>query len=81
VGAADFFSDNEDHLYPRPPDLRRCVPIRLTEIPKDTRLEAARRASRYEVTKEQRMELFWAALFPSDRVYWVSDLQPLRRAA
>jgi hypothetical protein len=49
------------------------TPVRLTEIPLDRRLMAAREACRREDDGQMRTELLAAALFPSDRIYWVAQ--------
>jgi hypothetical protein len=52
---------------------RLRVPIRLTEIPLDVRLEGVRYASYRERDASQRLAILVAAMSPSDRVYWVSE--------
>lgn len=55
-----------------PRERRRRVPIRLTEISQERRLEAAHEACRIYKDERERRELLLAALFPSNRVYWVA---------
>lgn len=55
-----------------PPDLRRCIPVRLTEIDEQVRLHAARQAGAKEADPDEKLSLLYAALFPSDRIYWVA---------
>lgn len=43
--------------------------IKLTDIPREQRLQAARRAARCGAAEPA--DLITAALFPSDKVYWV----------
>ena len=44
--------------------------VKLSEIPRDQRLQAARRVAR-EGTEEPADDLIVAALFPSDKIYFV----------
>lgn len=53
-------------------DERRCVPVKLSEIPLEQRLEAARQAARWEPGDEERQALLAAALWPSNETYWVA---------
>lgn len=57
---------------PRPPDRRRRVAVRLVDIPVEERLVAARDACRVERVEEERAEILFAALWPSDTTYWVA---------
>lgn len=59
-------------IRPPEPDRRRRVPVRLTDFPLEQRLEAAHEACRYEKGELERTEILFAALTPSDRVYWVA---------
>lgn len=52
---------------------RRCVPVRLTDLPLDVRIAAYRVAMRYARTPEECMELAMAAAKPSDTIYWVAQ--------
>lgn len=54
------------------PDKRRCVPVRLTEIPLERRVEAAKEAIRRERDELDKIELIVAAQYPSSTVYWVA---------
>lgn len=54
-------------------DPRRCKPVRLTDIPEQTRLAAARVAVRTEVDPNERQAILFAALFPSDTVYFIAE--------
>jgi hypothetical protein len=53
--------------------MKRCklTPVRLTEIPFNQRMSAARRAAREAADDNERGEIMMAALFPSDKLYWV----------
>lgn len=58
--------------------------VRLSEIPFDRRMIGARVALRHAESPEERQDIMIAALFPSDRVYYVSaasDDEQLRAAA
>ena len=55
----------------RPPDGRRTIPVRLTEIPLDLRLDAARAVCAIEAPAD-RPAILAAALFPSDDIHWVA---------
>jgi hypothetical protein len=57
------------------------TPIRLTEIPFSTRMSAARRECQQATDDSEREEIMFAALFPSDKLYWVRADEPLRAAA
>lgn len=54
------------------PDRRRCVPVRLTEIPQERRLAAAWEACRIEKGEYERIEILLAAIHPSETVYWIA---------
>ncbi len=54
--------------------------IRLTEIPFTQRMAAARRECRQAADDSEREEIMMAALFPSDKLYWVR-VDPLQAAA
>lgn len=56
----------------KPPDGRRVVPVRLTDIDYETRMRAARRACRREVDDTVKVELILAAVRPSATVYWIA---------
>lgn len=60
-------------LPPPAPDRRRCVPVRLVDIELEVRLEGAREANRYEAGDLERQEILFAAIAPSENVYWVSE--------
>lgn len=45
--------------------------IKLTEIPQEERLRAARRAARDAHDDQETCSLLVAALFPSDKIYFV----------
>lgn len=53
-------------------DRRRCVPVRLTEIPLERRLQAARKLIPDEHDHSEKLALLQAALNPSDTVYFVA---------
>lgn len=53
-------------------DPRRHVPVRLCDIPAEKRLAAAQRECRDAKDETEKSELLYAALFPSDTVYWVA---------
>lgn len=55
-----------------PPDRRRTVPVRLTEIPLERRLKAAEKCIREETDELDRLEIMTCAWHPSDRVHWVA---------
>lgn len=59
------------HL-PEPLDGRRCIPVRLCDVPLTIRLEAAHRVNRHEDDQEQRYLVLHAALFPSDDIHWIA---------
>lgn len=54
------------------PTDRRCIPVRLTDVPVDVRLGAARQVSANELDHGEKLALLHAALFPSDTVYFVA---------
>lgn len=60
---------------------RRTVPVRLSDVPIELRLEAARRESRFARTPEERDSLIAAALAPSETVFYVTDDERLDQAA
>jgi len=49
----------------------RLVSVRLSEIPLDERMAAARVECLLAETDDERAAIFLAAMFPSDRVYYV----------
>jgi len=51
--------------------LRGMEPIRLCDIPFDKRMSAARRAARECDDDGEKAAVIFAAMFPSDRVYWI----------
>jgi hypothetical protein len=53
-------------------DTRRCIPVRLRDVPAEKRLSAAQRLCRTATDETEKAELLYAALFPSDRVYWIA---------
>lgn len=61
-----------DRERPADPSLRRCVPVRLCDLPLEVRLEGVRIANRREQGDVERVEILLAAVEPSDRVYWVA---------
>lgn len=63
------------------PSKRRSVPVRLTEIPVDVRVRAAREAARSAKTDSERAALLAAALLPSETVFYVTDAEEFRAAA
>lgn len=56
-----------------PPRVRLCVPVRLTEIPQEVRLEAVPVATRIYRDPVEQMEILLAAIAPSNTTYWVSE--------
>lgn len=58
---------------PPPPDRRRCVPIRLCDLRSDVLLAGAWEANRFEQGDLEKQEILLAAIFPSDRVHWISE--------
>lgn len=58
------------HL-PAPADGRRCIPVKLSEIPLEIRLEAADFVCRHEPESE-RPAILAAALCPSDDIHWIA---------
>lgn len=57
---------------------RLCVPVRLTEIREDVRLDAAVLAGRATTNSDERLELLLAAIAPSDETYWLAEsAQPI----
>lgn len=68
------------------PDRRRRIPVRLTEIPFEVRVQAAIEANRWEKGEDERKEILFAAVLPSNQTYWVApganDLwQPAQQTA
>lgn len=63
------------------PSKRRSVPVRLTEIPFDVRVRAAREAARSAKSDQERQALLTAALLPSETVFYVTDVEEFRAAA
>lgn len=61
----------------------RLTPVKLSEIPFERRMAAARVEARNAVTDTERGEILMAAMFPSDKVFWVKadEAEPLRAAA
>lgn len=59
----------------------RLTPVRLTEIPFEKRMAAARRECREAADDAERDEIMFAAMFPSDKLYWVEAPDELRVAA
>jgi len=57
------------------------TPIRLADVPFEQRMSAAREAARDCHTPKEAHELLAAALFPSERVYWVRSEVAEQRAA
>lgn len=57
------------------------VAVRLTEIPLAQRMAAARRECQEAENDNERHEIMYAAMFPSDTLYWVRADSPLRAAA
>ena len=56
--------------------------VKLTEIPLEQRLSAARVAVRSLYQEQDGADILAAALFPSDRTYWVrAQAEPELRAA
>lgn len=54
------------------PSAHRNVPVRLTDLPKDVRMSAARHVCKHEPDPVVRLEVVLAAVAPSSRVYWVA---------
>lgn len=63
----------QDRVTPSQPSVRRTLPVRLSEIREDIRLQAAYEANRIEQGDFERHEILLAALMPSDTVYWLSE--------
>ena len=53
----------------RPPDTRRRCPVRLSDVPVEVRLYAARSI---DGDADERRDILMAALFPSDTIYWIA---------
>lgn len=62
------------------PSERRPVPVRLCDLPRDVLMRAARREARREPDVERKLDLLWAAINPSDVVFYVApfDVAELR---
>lgn len=54
------------------PSSRRCVPIRLCDIPENVRMIAARKVCQREGDPEARLAIIAAAVWPSERVYFIA---------
>lgn len=65
------------------PSKRRRVPVRLTDVPIEVRLRAARAESRNAKSDREREALIAAALSPDETVFYVTDddLGVVERAA
>lgn len=50
---------------------KHLIKVRLTDIPFEERMRAARRACRDEGDQEERAKILAVAVCPSDRDYWV----------
>lgn len=53
-------------------DPRRIRPVRLCDIPVEKRLSAAQRACRDAVDETEKTELLFAALYPSNTIYFIA---------
>jgi hypothetical protein len=51
---------------------RRCVPVRLTEVPLKVRLKAARAVIREETDNDVRLEILLRAYSPTDQTYFIA---------
>ncbi len=60
---------------------RRLRPVRLTDVPFEKRTSAARRAAVDASDDNERSAIITAALFPSDKVFWVYVDESLSAAA
>lgn len=58
---------------PSQPSVRRSLPVRLGDISIDARLAAAWEANRVEQGETERQEILFAALSPSEQVYWLAE--------
>jgi hypothetical protein len=47
--------------------------VKLSEIPFEKRMSAARIEARYAIDEEEAADIFMSAMFPSEKVYWVRD--------
>lgn len=56
----------------RPPDRRRTVPVKLTDVALERRLKAAERCIKEESDALSRIEIMTCAWWPSETVYWIS---------
>lgn len=54
------------------PSPRRCLPVTLRQVPEPVRFGAAQQAARNVSGETDPVDLIYAALFPSDTVYYVS---------
>jgi hypothetical protein len=57
---------------PSEPSRRRCIPVRLCDLPVDVRMAGAREANRVEPGLQERQEILIAALLPSETTYWIA---------
>lgn len=48
-------------------------PVRLSDVPFGLRMSAARQEAKRCVTRAEVDDLLFAALFPSERVYWIRE--------
>lgn len=55
------------------PSSRRSLPVTLRQVPEPVRFGAAQQAARRLAGEVDPLDLIYAALFPSDRVYWVAE--------
>lgn len=55
---------------------RRSVPVRLCDLDRDVLLRAARREAAREPDIDRRLDLLWAAMNPSDDVFYVAPFDP-----
>jgi hypothetical protein len=67
-GLSDVMAAADEH----PPDSRRRIPVRLTEVPPMTRLDAAIDACKAEPDPDERALILSVALDPSDDVHWIA---------
>lgn len=51
---------------------RRSMPVTLRQVPEPVRFSAAQQAARQVAGEMDPLDLIYAALFPSDTVYYVS---------
>jgi hypothetical protein len=60
-----------------PPDARRCVPVRVADVPLQQRVDAARQfAGDFLESADERMALLGLALDPGELVAWVAPPRP-----